>query len=288
VTAQKGRVLVVAGSDSGGGAGIQADLKTVAAFGGYGMTAITAVTAQNTLGVFGVHTIPAAFVRDQMIACLDDIGADAIKIGMLAGAGIADAVADVLESPAAAGLPVVLDTVTRATSGAALLDAAGVDVLKRRLIPRATLITPNLPEAEALTGVATDDASGMMAAAEALLAMGARNVLLKGGHLPGDQLVDVLAGREGRAEFRHLRIASRHTHGTGCTLAAAIAACLAQGCPLAEAVGRAIGYVQAAIRNAPGLGQGAGPLGHAPRPPSRFSSRRLPSAADIRQKDGVP
>jgi hydroxymethylpyrimidine/phosphomethylpyrimidine kinase len=256
-----GRVLIVAGSDSGGGAGIQADLKTIARLGGHGMTAITAVTAQNTLGVFGVHAVPAGFVRDQMRAVLDDIGADAIKIGMLANGAIADAVADMLESPAAAHLPVVLDTVIAATRGGTLLDAAGVEILRRRLLPRAFLVTPNLPEASALTGLAVADPADMERAADALLAMGARNVLLKGGHLPGDDLVDLLIGEHGRREFRHARIHSRHTHGTGCTLASAIAVGLAHGAPLVDAVAAAITYVETAIRNAPGFGEGNGPLG---------------------------
>jgi hydroxymethylpyrimidine/phosphomethylpyrimidine kinase len=262
VTAPTGRVLIVAGSDSGGGAGIQADLKTVAASGAYGMTAITAVTAQNTLGVSSIHRLPAALVRDQMLSCLDDIGADIIKIGMLGDAEIAAVVADVLDSPAASRIPVVLDTVMRATAGGDLIDRAGLSVLRDRLIPRALLVTPNLPEAAALTGILAHDLASMTEAADALLTMGARNVLLKGGHLPGDALLDLLIGRDDRAEFRHPRVASRHTHGTGCTLASAIAAGLAQGIPLGAAVARGVDYVQAAIRNAPGLGRGNGPLGN--------------------------
>jgi hydroxymethylpyrimidine/phosphomethylpyrimidine kinase len=255
------RVLVVAGSDSGGGAGIQADLKTIALLGGYGMTAITAVTVQNTLGVQAIHTLPPYFVRDQMRAVLDDLGADAIKIGMLANGEIAAAVADVLDQHAAAAVPVVLDPVMLATSGAPLLDQDGVGVLRQRLLPRAYVITPNLPEAEALTGLPINDLAGMEAAVAALLQLGARNVLLKGGHLPGDELVDLLVGREGRMEFRHPRIASRHTHGTGCTLSSAIATRLAQGESLGAAVENAIAYVRAAIGKAPGFGRGNGPLG---------------------------
>jgi len=256
-----GRVLIVAGSDSGGGAGVQADLKTIALLGGYGMTAITAVTAQSTVGVFGVHTMPAYFVRDQMKAVLDDLGADAIKIGMLATGEIAEAVADMLDHPAAAVIPVVLDTVMLATSGGALLDPQGIDVLRERLLPRAFLVTPNLPEAEALTGLPIRDLAGMETAAAALLALGARNVLLKGGHLPGDDLIDLLVGQEGRAEFRHRRVESRHTHGTGCTLSSAVAVLLAQGQSLAEAVGAGIDYVQRGIMLAPGFGKGNGPIG---------------------------
>jgi hydroxymethylpyrimidine/phosphomethylpyrimidine kinase len=257
----KGRVLVVAGSDSGGGAGIQADLRTIARLGGYGMTAITAVTAQNTLGVSAVHVLPASFVVEQMGVVLGDLGADTAKIGMLANAEITEAVAEMLDSPLAAGIPVVLDTVITSKNCAVLLDASGLDTMRRRLLPRAFLITPNLPEAEALTGLTIADADSMTRAADALLVMGARNVLLKGGHLPGDDLVDLLVGQDGKSEFRHARIASRHTHGTGCTLSSAIATGLGQGMKLNDAVSRAIAYVQQGIRNAPGFGRGNGPLG---------------------------
>jgi hydroxymethylpyrimidine/phosphomethylpyrimidine kinase len=257
----RGRVLIVAGSDSGGGAGIQADLKTVAALGGYGMTAITALTAQNTLGVFGIHPTPPEFVAQQMRVVLDDIGADIVKIGMLGNAAVADAVADVLDSPLARDIPVVLDPVTASTGGRALLDAEGVAVLKRRLIPRAYLVTPNLAEAALLTGFAVRDLDTMRHAAAAILAQGARNVLVKGGHLDGDVLTDLLMSAEGEAVFTHARIESRHTHGTGCTLASAIATKLALGLSLAAAAEVACDYLQSGIRNAPGLGHGNGPLG---------------------------
>lgn len=257
-------MLIVAGSDSGGGAGVQADLKTVTALGGYGMTAITALTAQNTLGVFGIHPVPAEFVVRQMRVVLDDIGADAIKIGMLGSAEIAEAVADFLDTIDTGTIAVVLDPVMISTSGSALLDAPGVIAVKQRLLPKALLLTPNLAEAEALTGCRIGDLAGMEAAAEILLAQGVRNVLLKGGHLAGDELIDLLIGQDGRTEFRHPRIDTRHTHGTGCTLASAIAAGLARGLPLVRAVADAHDYVQAAIRNAPGLGRGNGPLGQGP------------------------
>jgi hydroxymethylpyrimidine/phosphomethylpyrimidine kinase len=257
----QGRVLIVAGSDSGGGAGIQADLKTVSALGGFGMTAITALTAQNTLGVFGVHPVPPDFIIQQMRVVLDDIGADAIKIGMLGSAEIAEAVADFLET---VDLPVVLDPVMVSTSGSALLDAPGAMAIKQRLLPKALLLTPNLREAEALTGLKIDNLVAMEQAAGQLLGLGARNVLLKGGHLDGDALIDLLVGQDGRAEFRHPRIETRHTHGTGCTLASAVAVGLAQGLALRDAVVNAHDYVQKAIRNAPGLGRGNGPLGHGP------------------------
>jgi hydroxymethylpyrimidine/phosphomethylpyrimidine kinase len=261
VTSAQGRVLIVAGSDSGGGAGIQADLKTVTALGGYGMTAITALTAQNTLDVFGVHPVPAEFVVQQMRVVLDDIGADAIKIGMLGSAEIAQAVADFLETPLARDIPVILDPVLASTSGRNLLDIGGMAVLKQQLVPRAFLVTPNLAEAEILTGIAADDLDSMRRAAAAILALGAQNVLLKGGHLKSDMLVDLLACHDGEEIFRHSRIESRHTHGTGCTLASAIAAGVARGTKLTRAVADGCAYVQAAIRAAPGLGKGNGPLG---------------------------
>jgi hydroxymethylpyrimidine/phosphomethylpyrimidine kinase len=261
VTVAKGRVLIVAGSDSGGGAGIQADLKTVTVLGGYGMTAITALTAQNTLGVFGIYPVSAQFVGQQMRVALEDIGADAIKIGMLGSAAVAAAVADILESAEFKDLPVVLDPVLTSTSGHALLDADGVGVLRQRLIPRATLVTPNLAEAEILTGIAAHDLDAMRHAAAAMLSLGARNVLVKGGHLDSDALTDLLATPEGETVYRHARIETRGTHGTGCTLASAIAAGIALGLPLSRAVAEACAYVQAAIRAAPGLGRGNGPLG---------------------------
>jgi hydroxymethylpyrimidine/phosphomethylpyrimidine kinase len=259
VTSLKGRVLIVAGSDSGGGAGIQADLRTVSALSSFGMTAITALTAQNTLGVFGVHAVPPEFVVQQMRVVLDDIGADAIKIGMLGGAEVANAVADFLD--AIDPIPLVLDPVMVSTSGSALLDAKGVVALKQRLVPKALLLTPNLREAEALTGLQVDSLATMEKAAERLLDLGVRNVLIKGGHLEGDELIDLLIGEAGRAEFRHGRIDTRHTHGTGCTLASAIAAGLARGFALRDAVAQGHDYVQRAIRSAPGMGQGNGPLG---------------------------
>jgi hydroxymethylpyrimidine/phosphomethylpyrimidine kinase len=258
VTTPKGRVLIVAGSDSGGGAGIQADLRTVSALGGFGMTAITALTAQNTLGVFGIHPVPPEFVVQQMRVVLDDIGADVIKIGMLGSAEIAMAVADVLDT---IDVPIVLDPVMISTSGSTLLDEPGAAALKHCLIPKSFLLTPNLKEAEALTGLKVDSLAAMEEAAGRLLGLGARNVLLKGGHLADAELVDLLVGEDGRAEFRHARIETRHTHGTGCTLASAVAAWVAQGLPLRDAVGNAHNYVQAAIRDAPGLGGGNGPLG---------------------------
>ncbi|HEX4506439.1 MAG TPA: bifunctional hydroxymethylpyrimidine kinase/phosphomethylpyrimidine kinase [Alphaproteobacteria bacterium] len=259
MSSPKGRVLIVAGSDSGGGAGIQADLRTVSALGGFGMTAITALTAQNTLGVFGIHPVPPEFVARQMRVVLDDIGADAIKIGMLGSVEIVEAVADVLET--IPDIPLVLDPVMISTSGSALLDAPGVAAMKKRLLPRTLLLTPNLPEAEALTGLKADSLAAMEMAAGRLVELGARNVLLKGGHLVGDALIDLLVGKDGRAEFRHTRVDTSHTHGTGCTLASAVAAGLARGAALRDAAAEAHDYVQRGLRNAPGFGRGCGPLG---------------------------
>lgn len=253
-----GRVLIVAGSDSGGGAGIQADIKTVTALGGYAATAITALTAQNTQGVQGIFPVPPDFIAAQMKSVLDDIGADAIKTGMLGDMATINAVADGLP----ANVPVVVDPVMVAKGGARLLDADAVAVLKTRLVPLASVLTPNLPEAEVLTGMKIPNVAAMKAAAAALRAMGADAVLLKGGHLPGDTVTDVLVTGDGVETFSDSRIDSRHTHGTGCTLASAIACGLAQGLTLTVAVTRARAYVRRAIETAPGLGAGHGPLNH--------------------------
>jgi hydroxymethylpyrimidine/phosphomethylpyrimidine kinase len=255
-----GRVLIIAGSDSGGGAGVQADIKTVTALGGYAASAITAVTVQNTLGVSAVHPVPVEIIAAQARAVLEDIGADAIKTGMLGDGATVDAVAEILEDAAA---PVVIDPVMVAKGGAALLEPSAVAALKARLVPRATLLTPNAPEAEVLTGLAVTSPDGQRRAAEALLAAGAGAVLMKGGHLPGDRVVDFLITPDGETAFEAERIATRHTHGTGCTLASACATGLAQGLPLTEAVARAWAYVQEAIARAPGFGAGHGPLDHA-------------------------
>jgi hydroxymethylpyrimidine/phosphomethylpyrimidine kinase len=257
-----GRVLVIAGSDSGGGAGIQADIKTITAFGAYAATAITALTAQNTLGVHAVHMVPPDFVARQIAVVLDDIGADVVKTGMLGDAATVEAICDTLTQHAE-GVPVVVDPVMVATTGARLLAPDAVAMLRRRLLPMACLITPNLPEAEVLAGMEIPDVAAMHHAARALLTLGAPAVLLKGGHLPGEQVVDLLATLDGVEEFVAPRIATRHTHGTGCTLASAVAAGLAQGVGLRDAVVRARAYVWAAIAAAPGFGAGNGPLNHA-------------------------
>lgn len=256
----RGRVLIIAGSDSGGGAGVQADIKAVTALGGYAATAITAITVQNTLGVSGVFPIPRQVVADQAKAVLDDIGADAIKTGMLGDVEMVDCVAGILEG---AGIPAVIDPVMVAKGGAALLDAAAVGRVRERLAPLAALLTPNAPEAAALTGLAVETTDDLRRAGEALLALGARAVLMKGGHVAGETVTDILITPDGESSFSGARIDTRHTHGTGCTLASAIAAGLAQGLTLEAAVARAWAYVAEAIRRAPGFGAGAGPLDHA-------------------------
>ena len=255
-----GRVLVIAGSDSGGGAGIQADIKTATALGGYAMTAITALTAQNTLGVHGVLPVPPEFLRLQIECVLEDIGADAFKTGMLGSADLIEVTAECLGRHR--GVPLVLDPVMVAKGGHRLMAPEAVAILTRTLLPLATLLTPNLPEAEVLSGMRIDSVDDMLRAADALLALGVPAVLLKGGHLPGDAVTDLLATPTGCERFTAPRIDTRHTHGTGCTLASAVATGLAQGMALRPAVVRARDYVRTAIEAAPGYGAGAGPLNH--------------------------
>ena len=261
----KGRVLIIAGSDSGGGAGIQADLKTVTALGGYAATAITALTAQDTTGVHAIEGVELAFIARQIELSLGDIGADAIKTGMLHNAEVIETVVDALERHGPL-IPVVVDPVMVAKGGSSLLDVAAVDVLKRRLLPRAAMLTPNIPEAEALTGRKIVSVDDMRDAALHLLQLGPRAVLVKGGHREGATVVDLLAQSfegEPRVEvFRSKRIHTRHTHGTGCTLASAIAVGIAQELDLVTAVRRARAYVLQALKTAPGFGQGHGPLNH--------------------------
>lgn len=257
------RVLTIAGSDSGGGAGIQADLKTFAALGCYGMTAITALTAQNTIGVQGIHGIPAEFLKAQIKSVMDDIGVDALKIGMLHAPEIVDVVAWAIDHYQLKN--VVLDPVMVATSGDRLIASETVQVLVRELFPRATLITPNLDEAVLLLGRDISDASVLEAAGRDLLAMGARAVLLKGGHLPGDDVMDLLVQPNTPSErLSSRRIKSRNVHGTGCTLSSAIAAYLALGMGLSEAVHCARQFIVQAIAHGADIttGQGHGPLNH--------------------------
>ena len=267
------RVLIIAGSDSGGGAGIQADIKTVTMLGGHAMTAVTAITAQNTLGVQAVHQIPTDIVLAQIDSVVSDIGIDAVKIGMIGSAETANAVADILTSlfsreggspdwtPAFAGeqggagqpyparIPIIFDPVMIATSGSVLADRDTIAAFTR-LMRVATLVTPNLPELAALGGE------------QAIRALGPA-VLIKGGHAEGPHITDRLVTNTGESLWTNPRIETRHAHGTGCTLASGIATGLAQGLPLGAAIERAIAFVRAALANAPGLGAGHGPLGHA-------------------------
>jgi hydroxymethylpyrimidine/phosphomethylpyrimidine kinase len=255
--------LTIAGSDSGGGAGILADLKTFAALGVYGTCAITAVTAQNTLGVSDVHVVPVASIRAQIDAVVSDLGADAVKIGMLATAEVIAAVAEAID---AHGLsPLVLDPVMVAKGGSRLLAPDAVEAMRALLLPRAAVVTPNLAEAEVLTGLTVRDVPGMEAAARALVEAGAAAALVKGGHLDADAIVDLLWDGHTLHRYDTRRIDTPHTHGTGCTLASAVAAGLALGLSLHESVTQAHRYVQAAIASAPGLGEGHGPLNHFPK-----------------------
>lgn len=255
------RVLIIAGSDAGGGAGIQADIKAVSALGGYAMTAVTALTAQNTLGVQSVMGVPPDFIQQQMRSVLDDLGADCIKTGMLHAPEVIDAVADTL-AEWAPDTPLILDPVMVAQSGDRLVDEAAVERLRARLIPQAALITPNLPEAEALLGRGIGGVDAMQAAADDLRALGCAAVLLKGGHLDGDHLVDVLAHAGGYVMLRHPRVLTTSDHGTGCTLASAIAEGIGRGLSLPVAVERARAYLQRALETAVPLGQGHGPVNH--------------------------
>jgi len=251
--------LTIAGSDSGGGAGLQADLKTFAAHGVFGTTAVTAVTAQNTLGVTAVLALPPELVVSQIDAVVTDLGADAVKIGMLANAAIIEAVASAVERHGLA--PVVLDTVMVAKGGARLLEEDAVAALTERLLPLATVATPNALEAAVLTGRPVTTLDEQREAAGAIVARGAKAVVVKGGHLEG-AAIDVFHDGQSFVELRAERHPGRHTHGTGCTFSAAIAAQLALGVPLEAAVRAAKAYVTQAIARAPGLGRGHGPLRH--------------------------
>lgn len=257
------RVLSIAGSDSGGGAGIQADLKTFSALGCYGMTAITAITAQNTQGVRAIHGVPPDILRAQIEAVVEDIGVDAVKIGMLHAPEVVQVVADAIRRYQ---LPnVVLDPVMVATSGDRLIAAETVDVLVRGLFPLAQVVTPNLDEAALLLGRPIAGIDDLDAAAQALRALGAPAALLKGGHLPGDEVVDVLALPDGSlTHLRSARITTHNGHGTGCTLSSAIAAHLALGHALPSAVAQARSYILGAIQAGAAVrtGHGHGPLNH--------------------------
>jgi hydroxymethylpyrimidine/phosphomethylpyrimidine kinase len=253
-------VLSIAGSDSGGGAGIQADLKTFEAFGVFGTTALTAVTVQNTLGVTGVHPIPLDIVSAQIGAVAADLHPAAVKTGMLGSPDLVTVVAEAIRARSLANY--VLDPVMVATSGDRLLDRSAERTILEKLLPLAALVTPNLHEAEILVGFPVRDVAQMRDAAAALVTAGARAALVKGGHLPGHELVDILFDGSDWKEWRRPRIESTSTHGTGCTLSAAIAAGLALGEPLLRAVEDGLVYVNHAIATAPGLGSGHGPLNH--------------------------
>ena len=252
--------LTIAGSDSGGGAGIQADLKTFHQWRVYGTSAVTAVTAQNTLGVQEVHPVPADVVAAQIRSVAVDIPPRAVKSGMLANAAIVHAVAAAIRDFRLGGY--VLDPVMVASSGDSLLEPDAVSALRDELIPLATVVTPNWPEAVLLTGVCEANVRGMDMAARAIIDMGAGAALVKGGHVGGGDVVDVFRDATSRHVFRGTRVETRHTHGTGCTLSAAIAAALARGAPLEVAVETAVGWVREAIARAPGLGAGHGPVNH--------------------------
>jgi hydroxymethylpyrimidine/phosphomethylpyrimidine kinase len=257
----QGRVLVVAGSDSGGGAGIQADIKTITMLGGYAATAITALTAQNTQGVFGISEVASDFVKKQMEFVLSDIGADVIKTGMLQRVGVIETVAEVLANYPQIAL--VVDPVMVATSGDSLLEMHAIDALKNLLISRATIVTPNIPEAQILSGQKIDRVLDMFFAAEKILETGVEAVLVKGGHGKSEIVSDVLMTKDGYKEiYESERINTTSTHGTGCTLASAIACGLAQGNNLRDSIIKAKEYVLEAIKTAPGFGSGAGPLNH--------------------------
>ena len=257
---EMGRVLILAGSDSGGGAGVQADIKAVTMMGGFAATAITAITVQNTLGVHGVHPLPLDLIAAQARAVLEDIGTDAVKTGMLGSVEVVETVAALLDEARALA---VVDPVMVAKGGHPLLPDEAVQAVAGLMIPRAALLTPNAPEAEALTGLEVADLDGQRRAGEALLKLGARAVLMKGGHVPGPSVIDLLLTGDGETVLESERVETRHTHGTGCTLASACAAGLAMGRPLEVAVAEAWAYVGEAIRRAPGLGGGHGPLDHA-------------------------
>lgn len=260
----QGRVLIIAGSDSGGGAGIQADIKAVTALGGYAMTAITALTAQNTLGVHGIHEVPPEFVREQIRVVMQDIGADCIKTGMLHRSQIIDVVIDAIHE-FAPDVPVIVDPVMVAKGGASLLDLDAVSSVRDKLLPRATVITPNAPEAGVLANLDVLTLEDMEVAARNLSALGPQATLIKGGHVnEGSNTVSDLlySGHDHIDVFHSDRIDTRHTHGTGCTLASSIATGVAQGMNLKDSIIRARAYVLEAIRTAPGFGNGHGPLNH--------------------------
>ncbi len=258
-----GRILVVAGSDSSGGAGIQADIKTITALGGYAMTAVTALTAQNTEGVNGIVESTGGFVAKQMRLALKDIGADVIKIGMVPNEETIESVHYTYRE-FAPDIPIVLDPVMMAKGGHPLIDREAIHLVRQHFLLHAYIATPNIPEAEVLTGMEIHSLADMKHAAEIMITLGSQSVLVKGGHFEGEgnEIYDVLFSEEGLEVFEDTRIDTPHTHGTGCTLASAIAVGLAQKMTLRDSVVRARAYVRQAILTAPGFGKGHGPLNH--------------------------
>ncbi len=259
----RGRVLVIAGSDSGGGAGIQADIKAITAMGGFAMTAVTAITVQDTLAVHSVWPVPVDAVIGQIRVTLADLGADVIKTGMLGDRALVEAIAEELDARAAGAMPRVIDPVMVSSSGDRLLPNSAIDTIRTLLVPHAALVTPNAWEAEILTRKSVDSVDGQRRAAERLLEAGARGALVKGAHVEGDVIVDVLQTVDGEWLFEGPRIDTKNTHGTGCTLAASIAARIAQGALLPQAVEEAREYLIEAIRRSPGFGAGHGAVDHA-------------------------
>jgi hydroxymethylpyrimidine/phosphomethylpyrimidine kinase len=256
--------LTIAGSDSGAGAGIQADLKTFMAFGVYGVTVITAITAQNTVGVRAVQEIDGGVISAQLDAVAEDFAIAALKTGMLSSAAIIETVAAGIQRHRLG--PLVVDPVMVAKSGDRLLREDAVDALRRRLLPLAAVVTPNIPEAEVLAGRSIRSRDDRLAAARAIMELGAQSVVIKGGHSQDDPIVDLLVDGEGVHEYRAARVVTTSTHGTGCTFSAAIAAGLAMGLDLPQAVADARDYLSRALATAPALGHGHGPLNHAPSP----------------------
>ena len=256
----KSKVLIIAGSDSSGGAGIQADIKTVTALGSYAMTAITAVTAQNTKGVKKIISIPTEIVKKQITMILDDIGTHAVKIGMLHNTDIIKSVYKTLKKYKSKN--VVLDPVMIAKGGAKLLNNNSIKYLKKLLLPLCTLVTPNIPEAEVLTGYSISSKEDMIKAAKKILNMGSKNVLLKGGHSKSKMIFDILASKKEIKIFTKRKIRTKNTHGTGCTLSSALATCLSQKKNVIKSCKISLRYVDKAIASAPGYGKGFGPLNH--------------------------
>lgn len=265
------RILTVSESDSGGGAGIQADIKTIMAFGGYASSAITSVTAQNSRGVQEYMSIEPSFVALQMRAVLDDIGADAIKIGLLGGTQMINDVSDVLDDLLEKDIKIVVDPSMVERDGSVMIDQETIATLKRRLLVRATVLTPNLREAELLTGMKIHDIDDMKHAADMIRTLGADAVVLKGGQISGEKVVDLVATNDGETIFESPILRTRHTQGAGATLSTAIAICIAEGMDTVSAVRRSLDYLNRAIETAYGFGQGAGPINHGhPIERSRF------------------